>query len=48
MTVTAKNSNQTISQILTNFFYTITGNDEYNIAGQATGVVAVNGSTSER
>ena len=48
VTVTAKNSNQTISQMLRNFFYAISGNDEYNIAGQATGVVAVNGSTSER
>ena len=48
VTVTAKNTNQTISQMLRNFFYMIAGNDEYNIAGQATGVVGVNGSTSER
>lgn len=48
ITVTAKNTNQTISQMLRNFFYMIAGNDEYNIAGQATGVVGVNGSTSER
>ena len=48
VTVTAKNTNQTISQMLRNFFYTISGNSEYNIAGQATGVVAVNGSTSQK
>lgn len=48
VTVTAKNTNLTISQTLRNFFYAIVGNDDYNIAGQATGIVAVNGSTSER
>ena len=48
VTVTAKNTNQTIAQTLRNFFYAISGNDDYNIAGQATGIVAVNGSTSER
>ncbi len=48
VTVTAKNTNQTIAQTLRNFFYAIVGNDDYNIAGQATGIVAVNGSTSER
>lgn len=48
VTVTAKNTNQTIAQMLKNFFYTISGNSQYSIAGQASGVVAVNGSTSER
>ena len=48
VTVTAKNTNQTIAQTLRNFFYAIVGNDDYNIAGQPTGIVAVNGSTSER
>ena len=48
VTVTAKNTNQTIAQTLRNFFYAIVGNDDYNIAGQATGIVAVNGGTSER
>ena len=43
VTVTAKNTNQTIAQTLRNFFYAIVGNDDYNIAGQATGIVAVNG-----
>ena len=46
VTVTARNTNQTISQMLRNFFYMISGNDSYQIAGQHTGVVAVNGSTS--
>ncbi len=46
ITVTAKNTNKTISQLLRNFFYAISGNDSYQIAGQSTGVVAVNGSTS--
>ncbi len=48
ITVTARNTNQTISQILRNFFYMISGNDSYQIEGQHTGVVSVNGSTSER
>lgn len=46
VTVTARNTNQTISQMLRNFFYMISGNDSYQIAGQHTGVVAVNGSTN--
>ena len=48
ITVTAKNTNQTISQMLRNFFYMISGNDSYQIEGQHSGVVSVNGSTSER
>ena len=48
ITVTVKNTNQTISQMLRNFFYMISGNDSYQIAGQHSGVVSVNGSTSER
>ena len=46
VTVTAKNTNQTISQMLRNFFYMISGNDSYQVAGQHTGVVSVNGGTS--
>ena len=46
VTVTAKNTNQTIAQMLRNFFYMISGNDSYQIAGQHSGVVSVNGSTS--
>lgn len=44
VTVTAKNTNQTISQMLRNFFYMISGNDSYQIVGQHSGVVSVNGS----
>lgn len=47
VTVTAKNTNQTIAQMLRNFFYMISGNDSYQIVGQHSGVVAVNGSTSK-
>lgn len=46
VTVTAKNTNQTISQMLRNFFYMISGNDSYQIVGQSSGAVSVNGSTS--
>lgn len=48
VTVTAKNTNQTISQMLRNFFYMISGNDTYQIVGQHSGQVAVNGSTSNK
>lgn len=47
VTVTAKNTNQTIAQMLRNFFYMISGNDSYQVVGQHSGVVAVNGSTSK-
>lgn len=47
VTVTAKNTNQTISQMLRNFFYMISGNDSYQIVGQHSGVVSVNGSASK-
>ena len=46
VTVTVSNTNQTISQMLRNFFYSITGNDSSEIVGQHSGIVAVNGSTS--
>ncbi len=46
VTVTVKNTNQTISQLLRNFFYTIAGNDSYEIVGQHSGIVSVNASTS--
>lgn len=41
--VSLKNTNQTISQQLKNFFYTVTGNDSYTIAAEHAGVVTVNG-----
>ena len=42
--VTVENTNTTISQMLKNFFYSISGNETYKIAGQHTGVVMANGS----
>ena len=44
VSVTVRNTNQTIAQLLRNFFYQITGNDSYQIAGKHGGVVTVNGS----
>ena len=38
-----RNTNQTISQQLKNFFYTVTGNDAYTIAAEHAGVVTANG-----
>ncbi len=43
VSVSVKNTNQTISQQLKNFFYTVTGNDSYTIAAQHSGVVTANG-----
>ena len=42
ISVTVKNTNKTISQILKNFFYSVTGNNTYNIAAQHSGIVNVN------
>ena len=44
VSVTVKNTNQTISQILKNFFYQLTGNETYQIVAQNAGIVSVNGS----
>lgn len=44
VTVTVKNTNQTIAQLLRNFFYRISGNDSYQIAAQGSVIVTVNGS----
>lgn len=46
VSVTVRNTNKTIAQILRNFFYMVSGNDSYEIEAQHSGVVAVNGSTS--
>lgn len=46
VSITVRNTNKTIAQILRNFFYMVSGNDSYQIAGQHSGVVGVNGSTS--
>ena len=42
ISVTVKNTNKTMSQILRNFFYQVTGNNTYNIAAQHSGIVNVN------
>ncbi len=42
--VTASNSNNTISQMLKNFFYSLSGNDTYSIVGSQSGIVTVTGS----
>lgn len=41
--VKASNTNNTISQMLKNFFYSISGNDIYSIVGQHSGTVTVTG-----
>ena len=46
VSVTVKNTNKTISQMLRNFFYMVSGNESYQICAQQSGVVAVNGSTN--
>ncbi len=43
ISVTAKNTNTTISQMLKNFFYAVTGNTSYQIAGQDSAMVTANG-----
>lgn len=43
ISVSVKNTNQTISQQLKNFFYTVTGNDSYTIAAEHSGIVTANG-----
>ena len=42
ISVTVKNTNKTMSQILRNFFYQVTGNNTYNIAAQHSGIINVN------
>lgn len=43
--VTVKNTNKTIAEILRGFFYSITGNDTYQISGQHGGTVSVRGAS---
>lgn len=45
VSVKAKNTNKTISQILKNFFYQIAGNDTYQIAAQHAGIVTASGTS---
>ncbi len=42
--VTVKNTNQTIAQLLRNFFYQLTGSQSYQIMAEESAIVAVNGS----
>ena len=44
VSVTVKNTNQTIAQLLRNFFYQVAGDDSYQIAAKKSAVVTVNGS----
>ena len=44
VSVTVRNTNQTIAQLLRNFFYQIAGKETGNIMARYGGVVAVNGS----
>ena len=43
VSASVKNTSQTLSQQLKNFFYTVTGNDAYTIAAEHSGVVSTNG-----
>ena len=43
VSVSVKNTNQTLSQQLKNFFYTIVGNDTYTIAASHGGIVSATG-----
>ena len=43
ISVTVKNTNKTISQILKNFMFRVTGNGNYVILAQDSGIVGVNG-----
>lgn len=43
VTVSAKNTNLTIAQLLRNFFYKVSGNDNYQVAASYTSVVINNG-----
>lgn len=43
VSVNVKNTNQTLSQMLRNFFYTISGQDTYQVAAEHAKMVSVNG-----
>ncbi len=44
VSVSVKNTNQTIAQILRNFFYQITGNNSAELEASQTAIITVNGS----
>lgn len=43
VSVSVKNNNKTIAQMLRSFFYSISGSDSYQVAAQHSGVVMANG-----
>lgn len=43
ISITVKNTNRTLAQMLRNFFYSVSGSDSYQIAAQHSGVVLANG-----
>ena len=43
--VTVKNTNKTIAEMLRGFFYSISGDDTYQISGRHAGTVSVNGAS---
>ena len=43
VSVSVRNTNQTLSQQLKNFFYLVTGRDTYTIAAEHAGIVTANG-----
>ena len=43
ISVTVKNTNTTIAQMLKNFFFSITGNDSYQIAASDSAMITANG-----
>jgi len=43
VTVSVKNTNTTISQLLRNFFYSIVGNDSYSVSASSSGMVTNTG-----
>lgn len=45
ITVTVRNTNLTIAQLLRNFFYRIAGDNSYPIAAERTAIITVNGSS---
>lgn len=47
VSVNVKNTNQTLSQMLRNFFYTMSGKDTYQVAAEHAKMVTVNGTLSK-
>lgn len=46
ITVSVKNTNLTLSQLLRNFFYQVTGNDTYQVAAKHSGIVTITGTNN--